>query len=150
MALYSLSEAENYFQHNALPAPAWANELTADQKGIALEIVDRRFQSLPWKEKYRDPDVRKVSAGIEAAFFSYVVQLTIDFCPTNSPVATTSPDKADLLNVLADLPRDVGARLLPFLDASYLTPITQQATADARLARPMATENNTQRAVAKL
>ena len=137
MALYSLLEAESYFTHNALPTELWRETLSEDQKNVALEIVDRRFLALPWKAEYQDPSVRKTSAAIEAAFFSYLVQLTVKFCPMEAPTAVLKPDSSNLLSVLADMPRDVAARLLPCLDPNYLTPITQQVTAEGRRARPM-------------
>ena len=137
MALYSLNEAESYFEHNALPTEEWSNTLTDNQKNVALEIVDRRFAALPWRAEYQDPAVRKTSAAIEAAWFSYLAQLTIKFCPREMPAPAVKPDNSNLVSVLADMPRDVAARLLPFLNASYLTPITQQATSDGRRARPM-------------
>jgi len=139
MAAYTVTEAETYYQHNMLPSDPWqSGAISEADKARALEHVTRRLEALPWREKYSTADARKVSAGIEAAFFALLVAVTAKWCPiTDFPVPSVQVDASNLLNVLADLPRDVSARLLPYLDADFLTPRAQRSTADGRRAKPI-------------
>lgn len=142
-ALYTLQEAETYYTDCMLPSDAWREKMTPSDKTMAIEFVTRRLEALPWREAYSAADVRKLSSPLEAAFFAYLQAVTADWCAREFPVAATSGgDANDLLSVLADIPRNVSARLLPFLDANYLTPVAQRSNADGRKAKPLVEDSS--------
>ena len=138
MAAYTVAEAEDYYQHCMLASEPWQTKMSDADKLTMLEYVTRRLENLPWRAKYSSADTRKLTVGIEAAFFDLLVQATIRWpCVTEFPIAAIKPDADNLLNVIADLPRSTAARLLPFLDADYLSPRAQRSSADGRKAKPM-------------
>ena len=138
--MWTVTEADTYFRTKQTPSPAW-QAYDSDQKQKALWECYLRFLALPWRSEFQAEDTRKNTPAIEAAFFLYLALHSVRdvACLLETPVPLDKPDEPYLLNVVCDLPRSVSARLLPFLDADYLTPRAQRSsTSDTRLARPMA------------
>ena len=75
--------------------------------------------------------------GVEAAFFSYLVQVSDQWYAAKFPIPVLNPTESDVVVILSDLPVDVANRVYKFLDANYLTPRAQRSNADGRRARAL-------------
>ena len=122
MAYYTVTQAKTFYTDSATAPNQWSS-LTDAEIGIYLEMASDRFDALPWLAAYNTETLRKANSSIEAAFYEYVRYL-ISRGGAGSELRGEIDDP-DNINVLTDLPTNVGSRLLPFLDSSKLT-VTQE------------------------
>lgn len=145
---YTLTEANAYFGTNMPASPGW-EKMNEQQKQMALNYAATRFCGLPWRAAYASMRNRRIPA-IQGAFYAYVASITYsDFCAPAMPLAVLAPDQSHLLLVVCDLPRDVAARIIRYLNPDFLTPRFSRTSAESRRAAPMATQDSIQRSLAK-
>lgn len=136
-ANYTLTEANAYFGTNMPASPGWA-KMSDQSKQMALNYAATRFCALPWRSAYGSMRDRRIPA-IQGAFYAYVASITYgEFCAPAMPLAVIAPDQSTLLLTVCDLPRDVAARIIRYLNPDYLTPRFSRTLSDSRKAAPMA------------
>ena len=118
MAYFTAPQADTYFGAMSTKPGGW-DDLTADEKLVFLEMATHRFDALPWLEDYDTPAERIASPPIVAAWYEYVQYLVERDGRTSTALGDT--EEPDELNALADLPANVAARLVPYLNATGIT-----------------------------
>ena len=119
MAYFTATQADTFFTTKATEPTGWTG-LDAAGKGVFLEMASGRFDALPWTDAYDTQAKRVASTPIEAAFYEYVRYLAERGGRGSQRLHEDPVFNPDDLNALADLPSNVAARVLPFLDTERL------------------------------
>ena len=118
MAYFTATQADTFYTTMASEPGGWDGH-SAAEKLVFLEMASARFDALPWLADYDTEAERTASVPITAAFYEYVRYLS----ERGGRGSQALGDVVDpeFLNAVADIPSNVAARLIPFLDNEKLS-----------------------------
>ena len=118
MAYFTATEAGTYFGTMAAAPVSWGT-LGETQQSALLEAASHRFDALPWMPDYGTEALRVANGAITAAFYEYVRYLSLR--DGRGEQSTQYGEEPEQLTALSDLPGNVAARVLPFLDTTRIS-----------------------------